>query len=136
MIHHLTPGALSICCSLNARSWFLTVSAQSSLEREFSTRWLLEMNLCSRNFPVLQSCFASFTRRIASSSETKLIRPSPDQSHVTASGPFRNLHKTPTSVLVNSGPVNRWSFNETPSYFAEQLNTTLIFPGFWGWYTP
>ena len=57
-------------------------------------------------------------------------------SAVIATASRRNRNNTPSNRFVRSGPFKSTSFKETPANFAEESNTTLTFPGFFGWYTP
>lgn len=57
-------------------------------------------------------------------------------STMTAICSCRNLVRTPKREFVRPGPFNNKSLSDFPLYLAEQSNTTQIFPGLRGWYTP
>ena len=48
---------------------------------------------------------------------------------------WRKRSKTPTRLLVKSGPCSSWSFSDVFRNFAAQSKTTLTLPGFCGWTT-
>ena len=47
-------------------------------------------------------------------------------------GSWRNLKRTPSRLLVKSGPLSGWSLSDVPLYRAVQSNTTCSFPGLLG----
>jgi hypothetical protein len=53
-------------------------------------------------------------------------------SAVIATASWQNRSNTPSNRLVISGPFKSTSFKETPVKFAEESNTTLTFPDFFG----
>ena len=57
-------------------------------------------------------------------------------SHIKAAGSCLNLKRTPTKLLVRSGPCNRCLFRVSSLNSAERSKTTRILLSFFTWYTP
>ncbi len=75
-------------------------------------------------------------RKSLSSSFTTKLWNICSMSAVTAISSLLKRSKTPKRLLFKSGPERRTSFKEMPCVCALESKTTLIWPGFCGWYTP
>ena len=57
-------------------------------------------------------------------------------SHIIAILSWQKRINTPTRLFITSGPGRSSLLSETPWNSADKLNTTCIWSGFLGWYTP
>ena len=57
-------------------------------------------------------------------------------SHIIAILSWQKRINTPTRLFITSGPGRSSLLSETPWNSADKLNTTWIWSGFLGWYTP
>ena len=127
------------CVNNVSRKTMLVVSCSSSQgEVCGSQRWDRSKQMNKHLIPLHFFCQVAIISPQKYQKQTVMLRNlnliKDSISTITATLSPRNLISTPIRELVKSGPL--CSILLIPLNFAEQSNTTLIFPSLYGWYTP